>query len=79
MPIELRQTTAYDRRYELFEEYTYGLWVYERSKNKHFPWEAAVQAFKQARDNKEEVAIRVYMQQDGGISMNPKHVVRYLR
>ncbi len=38
---ELKPTTAPDERYELFEDYTIGIWRYKRAEDKRFVWEEA--------------------------------------
>ena len=38
---ELKPTTAPDERYELFEDYTIGIWRYKRVDDKEFVWEEA--------------------------------------
>lgn len=49
---ELKLTTASDERYELFEDYTIGIWRYKRAEDKQFVWEEAEKMCKQARDEK---------------------------
>lgn len=49
---ELKPTTAPDERYELFEDYTIGIWRYKRVEGKQFDWEEAEEMCKRARDEK---------------------------
>ncbi|PGM89773.1 cell division protein SepF [Bacillus cereus] len=69
---ELKQTTAPDERYELFEDYTIGIWRYKRVEDKQFDWEEAEEICKRARDEKKSIPIRLHL------SLVPENVVRYL-
>lgn len=73
---ELKPTTAPDERYELFEDYTIGIWRYKRAEDKQFDWEEAERMCKQARDNKEPISIRIYLSLEQ--SFVPENVVQYL-
>lgn len=73
---ELKPTTAPDERYELFEDYTIGIWRYKRAEDKEFVWEEAEQMCKRARDEKKPIPIRLYLSLEQ--SFVPENVVRYL-
>ncbi|KFM99014.1 cell division protein SepF [Bacillus clarus] len=73
---ELKPTTAPDNRYELFEDYTIGIWRYKRAEDKQFDWEEAEQMCKRARDSKELVPIRIHLSSEQ--SFVPENVVQYL-
>ncbi|HDT6575753.1 cell division protein SepF [Bacillus cereus] len=71
---ELPRTTSPDERYETFEQYTMGIWRFQRAMDKRFQWEAAEELCKAARDKKEIVRIRIYL----GNGFKPD-VVEYLQ
>ncbi|MGX5506054.1 cell division protein SepF [Bacillus toyonensis] len=73
---ELKHTTAPDERYELFEDYTIGIWRYKRSEDKEFVWEEAEEICKRARDSKEPIPIRLHLSLEQ--SFVPENVVQYL-
>ncbi|PFJ54296.1 cell division protein SepF [Bacillus cereus] len=73
---ELKPTTAPDDRYELFEDYTIGIWRFKRAEDKQFDWEEAEKLCKRARDEKEPVPIRLHLSIEQ--SFVPENVVRYL-
>lgn len=73
---ELPKTTAPDDRYELFEEYTIGIWRYKRTEKNEFNWEEAEQLCKQSRDTMQPVPIRLYV--SSGKSFIPEYIVQYL-
>ncbi|WP_144506534.1 cell division protein SepF [Bacillus mycoides] len=73
---ELKPTTAPDDRYELFEDYTIGIWRYKRLEDKQFDWEEAEQICKRARDNKEPIPIRLHLSLEQ--EFVPDNVVQYL-
>lgn len=73
---ELKQTTAYDAKYELFEDYTIGIWRYKRAEDKRFDWEKAEELCKQARDTKQAIPIRLYLSVEQ--TFIPEDVVQYL-
>ncbi|KEK25716.1 hypothetical protein [Bacillus gaemokensis] len=73
---ELKPTTAPDDRYELFEDYTIGIWRYKRVEDKHFDWEDAEKLCKKARDNKDPIPIRLHLSMEQ--SFFPENVVQYL-
>lgn len=73
---ELKPTTAPDERYELFEEYTIGIWRYKRAEDKQFAWEEAEEMCKRARNEKKPIPIRLYLSLEQ--SFVPENVVRYL-
>ncbi|PGR86129.1 cell division protein SepF [Bacillus cereus] len=73
---ELKATTAPDERYELFEDYTIGIWRYKRVEDKEFVWEEAEEICKRARDNKEPIPIRLHLSFEQ--SFVPENVVQYL-
>ncbi|PEZ05544.1 cell division protein SepF [Bacillus sp. AFS018417] len=73
---ELKPTTAPDDRYELFEDYTMGIWRYKRVTDKQFDWEEAEELCKQARENKEPIPIRLYLSLEQAFV--PDNVVQYL-
>jgi hypothetical protein len=66
---ELKPTTAPNDQYELFEEYTIGIWRFKRV-------EEAEELCKSARDNKEPISIRLYLSLEQ--SFIPDNVVEYL-
>lgn len=70
---EVRKTTAHDEKYELFEEYTMGIWRYKRAVDKLFRWEEAEELCKEARDQKEPFPIRLNIGE-----FVPENVVQYL-
>lgn len=73
---ELKPTTAPDDRYELFEDYTIGIWRYKRVEDKQFDWEEAEEICKRARDSKEPIPIRLHLSLEQ--SFVPENVVQYL-
>ncbi|MBO1578657.1 cell division protein SepF [Bacillus sp. XF8] len=73
---ELKPTTAPDDRYELFEDYTIGIWRYKRAEGKQFDWEDAEKLCKKARDNKEPIPIRLHLSLEQ--EFIPDNVVQYL-
>ncbi|KXY43338.1 MULTISPECIES: hypothetical protein [Bacillus cereus group] len=73
---ELKATTAPDERYELFEDYTIGIWRYKRVEDKQFVWEEAEEICKRARDSKEPVPIRLHLSLEQVFV--PENVVQYL-
>lgn len=73
---ELPKTTAPDDCYELFEEYTLGIWRYKRVEDKGFDWERAEELCKYARDIKEPIPIRLHLSIEQ--SFMPGYVVRYV-
>ncbi|WP_439741127.1 cell division protein SepF [Bacillus pseudomycoides] len=73
---ELKLTTAPSEKYEMFEEYTIGIWRYKRAEDKQFEWEEAEEMCKRARDNKEPVSIRLYLSIEQPFI--PENVVQYL-
>lgn len=73
---ELKPTTAPDDRYELFEDYTIGIWRYKRVEDKQFDWEEAEEICKRARDSKEPIPIRLHLFLEQ--SFVPENVVQYL-
>ncbi|PEI43787.1 cell division protein SepF [Bacillus pseudomycoides] len=73
---ELKLTTAPDDRYELFEDYTIGIWRYKRAGNKQFDYEEAEELCKEARDKKEPISIRLHLSLEQ--SFVPENVVQYL-
>ncbi|EEM70274.1 hypothetical protein bthur0009_35570 [Bacillus thuringiensis serovar andalousiensis BGSC 4AW1] len=73
---ELKPTTAPDERYELFEDYTIGIWRYKRAEDKHFVWEEAEEMCKRARDEKKPIPIRLHLSFEQAFV--PENVVRYL-
>ncbi|HDR7888379.1 cell division protein SepF [Bacillus toyonensis] len=73
---ELKSTTAPDERYELFEDYTIGIWRYKRVEDKQFVWEEAEEICKRARDSKEPIPIRLHLSLEQ--LFFPENVVRYL-
>ncbi|MDC2864678.1 cell division protein SepF [Bacillus sp. BP-3] len=73
---ELKQTTTYDEKYELFEDYTIGIWRYKRAEDQRFGWEKAEELCKQARDNKQPIPIRLYLSVEQ--TFIPEDVVQYL-
>lgn len=73
---ELKPTTAPDDRYELFEDYTIGIWRYQRAEDKQFDWEEAEELCKYARDNKKPVPIRLHLSLEQAFI--PENVVKYL-
>ncbi|WP_459499880.1 cell division protein SepF [Bacillus sp. C1] len=73
---ELKPTTAPSDQYELFEDYTIGVWRYKRAEDKRFGWEDAEELCKQARDNKEPIPIRLHLSFDQ--TFVPENVVQYL-
>lgn len=73
---ELKPTTAPDDCYELFEDYTIGIWRYKRVEDKQFDWEEAEAICKRARDSKEPIPIRLHLSLEQ--SFIPENVVQYL-
>ena len=73
---ELKPTTAPDDRYELFEDYTIGIWRYKRVEDKQFDWEEAEEFCKRARDSKEPISIRLHLSLEQAFV--PENVVQYL-
>lgn len=73
---ELKPTTAPDERYELFEDYTIGIWRYKRAEDKQFVWEEAEKMCKQARDEKKPIPIRLHLSLEQAFV--PENVVLYL-
>ncbi|ANP81837.1 cell division protein SepF [Bacillus sp. B25(2016b)] len=73
---ELKPTTAPDDQYELFEEYTIGIWRFKRVEDKQFDWEEVEELCKSARDNKEPISIRLYLSLEQ--LFIPDNVVEYL-
>ncbi|MDY0854536.1 cell division protein SepF [Bacillus thuringiensis] len=73
---ELKPTTAPDERYELFEDYTIGIWRYKRAEDKQFVWEEAETLCKQARDEKKPIPIRLHLSLEQAFV--PENVVQYL-
>ncbi|EJQ72142.1 hypothetical protein [Bacillus mycoides] len=73
---ELKPTTAPNDQYELFEEYTIGIWRFKRVEDKQFDWDEAEELCKSARDNKEPISIRLYLSLEQ--SFIPDNVVEYL-
>ncbi|PEW88883.1 cell division protein SepF [Bacillus cereus] len=73
---ELKPTTAPDKRYELFEDYTIGIWRYKRVEDKQFDWGEAEEICKRARDSKEPIPIRLYIYLEQAFI--PENVVQYL-
>ncbi|EEM09991.1 hypothetical protein bmyco0003_31250 [Bacillus pseudomycoides] len=73
---ELKPTTAPSEKYELFEDYTIGIWRYKRAEDKQFEWEKAEELCKKARDNKEPISIRLHLSLEQ--SFVPENVVQYL-
>ncbi|MCM3735576.1 cell division protein SepF [Bacillus cytotoxicus] len=73
---ELKPTTAYDAKYELFEDYTIGIWRYKRAGNQRFDWDEAEELCRQARDSKQAIPIRLYLSAEQ--TFIPEDVVQYL-
>ncbi|MCM3736238.1 cell division protein SepF [Bacillus cytotoxicus] len=73
---ELKPTTAYDAKYELFEDYTIRIWRYKRAEDQRFGWEKAEELCRQARDNKQPIPIRLYLSVEQ--TFIPEDVVQYL-
>lgn len=73
---ELPKTTAPDDCYELFEEYTLGIWRYKRVEDKGFDWERAEEFCKYVRDIKESIPIRLHLSVEQ--LFKPEYVLKYL-
>lgn len=73
---ELPKTTAPDDCYELFEEYTLGIWRYKRVENNQFDWEQAEELCKYTRDIKEPIPIRLNLSVEQ--LFKPEYVLKYL-
>ncbi|MDM5235490.1 cell division protein SepF [Bacillus cereus] len=73
---ELKQTTAPDERYELFEDYVIGIWRYKRAEDKQFLYEEAEEICKRARDENEPIPIRLHLSLEQAFI--PENVVQYL-
>ncbi|MDM5036154.1 cell division protein SepF [Bacillus cereus] len=73
---ELPKTTAPDDCYELFEEYTLGIWRYKRVEDKGFDWERAEELCKYVRDIKESIPIRLHLSVEQ--LFKPEYVLKYL-
>ncbi|MDM5189378.1 cell division protein SepF [Bacillus sp. DX4.1] len=71
---ELPRTTKPDEQYEIFEDYTIGIWRFHREQDKLFNWEAAEELCRAARDYKEAIPVRIYL----GSGFKP-NVVEYLK
>ncbi len=72
----LKTTTAPDERYELFEDYTIGIWRYKRVEDKNFVWKEAEEICKRARGEKEPIPIRLHLSLEE--SFVPENVLQYL-
>ncbi|WP_460271916.1 cell division protein SepF [Bacillus sp. NEAU-Y102] len=59
---ELPRTTKQDDRYDIFEHYTMAIWRFQRSIDKFFNWDAAEELCKAARDKKEIIPVRIYLE-----------------
>ncbi|PEE36098.1 cell division protein SepF [Bacillus pseudomycoides] len=70
---ELPRTTNADDRYEIFENYTMGIWRFQRARDKLFNWEAAEELCKAARNRKEAIPVRIYL----GSGFKP-NVIEYM-
>ncbi|MCA1042939.1 cell division protein SepF [Bacillus toyonensis] len=73
---ELPKTTAPDDCYELFEEYTLGIWRYKRVEDKEYDWERAETLCRCVRDEKQPIPIRLHLSLDQ--TFIPKNVLKYL-
>lgn len=73
---ELPKTTAPDDCYELFEEYTLGIWRYKRVEDKRYDWERAETLCRCVRDEKRPIPIRLHLPLDQ--SFIPENVLKYL-
>lgn len=73
---ELPKTTAPNDCYELFEEYTLGIWRYKRVKDKEYDWERAETLCSCVRDEKQPTPIRLHLSLDQ--SFIPENVLKYL-
>lgn len=73
---ELPKTTAPDDCYELFEEYTLGIWRHKRVEDKGFDWERAEELCKYVRDIKESIPIRLHLSVEQ--LFKPEYVLKYL-
>ncbi|WP_242292796.1 cell division protein SepF [Bacillus cereus group sp. BfR-BA-01441] len=73
---ELAKSTASDDRYELFEEFTLGIWLYKRVKDKGYDWERAETLCRCVRDEKWPIPIRLHLSLDQ--SFIPENVLKYL-
>ncbi|MDM5155871.1 cell division protein SepF [Bacillus sp. DX1.1] len=71
---ELPRTTNPDDRYETFEDYTMGIWRFQRARDKLFNWETAEELCKAARDHKEVIPVRIHL--ESGFKPN---VVEYMK
>ena len=72
---ELKPTTAPDERYELFEDYTIGIWRYKRVDDKEFVWEEAEKCVSK-QGMKKPIPIRLHLSLEQ--SFVPENVVQYL-
>ncbi|HHL3303686.1 TPA: cell division protein SepF [Bacillus cereus] len=73
---ELPKTTAPEDCYELFEEYTLGIWRYKRVEDKGYDWERAETLCRCVRDEKQPIPIRLHLSLDQ--SFIPENVLKYL-
>ncbi|MCR8856521.1 cell division protein SepF [Bacillus pseudomycoides] len=73
---ELKPSPAPDERYELFEDYSIGIWRYKRVEDKQFEYEEAEEMCKRARDEKEPIPIRLHLSLEQAFV--PENVVQYL-
>ncbi|CAM4359530.1 hypothetical protein BAMA_16220 [Bacillus manliponensis] len=71
---ELPRTFKADEKFDLFIDYVTAIWRYHRSTDKTFTWDAAEELCKAARNAKEPISIRIYL--DSGF--RPERVTEYL-
>lgn len=71
---ELPRTIKQDDRYDIFEQYTMAIWRFHRAVDNLFNWETAEELCKAARDKKEIISVRVYL--ESGFKPD---VVEYMR